>query len=186
MDQWVCLTEERNSVMCPAAGSGVPGAPADWEPPDGVEAHSPVLFLDLNADDLSTGKYLMLKLVKMDSLHAFNRIAFVSRRTRIQVIRVVCTLHSILSQATRKRVKYPFSEPTPSCRRNTAVNSSTCPSFATSRATSGPWPPRAGPWRRLGWLGRRSGVGSSGHNQVSVRLTNIPHDMLQPSASTRL
>ena len=57
VDQWVCLTEERNSVMCPAAGSGVPGAPADWEPPDGVEAHSPVLFLDLNADDLSTGKH---------------------------------------------------------------------------------------------------------------------------------
>ena len=79
VDQWVCLTEERNSVMCPAAGSGVPGAPADWEPPDGVEAHSPVLFLDLNADDLSTGKYLMLKLVKMDSLHAFNHVAFVSR-----------------------------------------------------------------------------------------------------------
>ena len=78
VDQWVCLTEERNSVMCPAAGSGVPGAPADWEPPDGVEAPSPVLFLDLNADDLSTGKYLMHKL-KMDSLHAFSHVAFVSR-----------------------------------------------------------------------------------------------------------
>lgn len=56
VEQWVCLTEERNSVMVPAAGSGVPGAPADWEPPDGMEVHSPVLFLDLNADDLSTGK----------------------------------------------------------------------------------------------------------------------------------
>ena len=56
VEQWVCLTEERNSVMVPAAGSGVPGAPADWEPPDGTETHSPVLFLDLNADDLSTGK----------------------------------------------------------------------------------------------------------------------------------
>ena len=55
VDQWVCLTEERNSVMVPAAGSGVPGAPADWDPPDGTEAHCPVLFLDLNADDLSTG-----------------------------------------------------------------------------------------------------------------------------------
>ena len=55
VDQWVCLTEERNSVMVPAPNSGVPGAPADWEPPDGTEAHSPVLFLDLNADDLSTG-----------------------------------------------------------------------------------------------------------------------------------
>ena len=41
--------------MVPAAGSGVPGAPADWEPPDGIEQHTPVLFLDLNADDLSTG-----------------------------------------------------------------------------------------------------------------------------------
>ncbi len=56
VDQWVSLTEERNSVMVPAAGSGVPGAPADWEPPDGTEAHSPVIFLDLNADDLSTGE----------------------------------------------------------------------------------------------------------------------------------
>ena len=55
VDQWVCLTEERNSVMVPTAGSGVPGAPADWEPPDGTEHHSPVIFLDLNADDLSTG-----------------------------------------------------------------------------------------------------------------------------------
>ncbi|XP_040583928.1 kinesin-like protein KIF13A isoform X2 [Lepeophtheirus salmonis] len=53
--QWVCLTEERNSVMVPAPNSGVPGAPADWEPPDGTEVHVPVLFLDLNADDLSTG-----------------------------------------------------------------------------------------------------------------------------------
>lgn len=41
--------------MVPMAGSGVPGAPADWDPPDGMETHSPVLFLDLNADDLSTG-----------------------------------------------------------------------------------------------------------------------------------
>lgn len=31
VDQWVSLTEERESVMVPAAGSGVPGAPADWE-----------------------------------------------------------------------------------------------------------------------------------------------------------
>ena len=41
--------------MVPAPGSGVPGAPADWEAPDGIEQHIPVLFLDLNADDLSTG-----------------------------------------------------------------------------------------------------------------------------------
>ena len=30
IDQWVVLTEERNAVLVPAAGSGIPGAPADW------------------------------------------------------------------------------------------------------------------------------------------------------------
>ncbi|KOX74799.1 Kinesin-like protein KIF13A [Melipona quadrifasciata] len=54
VDQWVSLTEERNAVLVPAAGSGIPGAPADWNPPSGMEPHIPVLFLDLNADDLST------------------------------------------------------------------------------------------------------------------------------------
>ncbi|XP_033209116.1 kinesin-like protein KIF13A [Belonocnema kinseyi] len=54
VDQWVSLTEERNAVLVPAAGSGIPGAPADWSPPSDMEPHIPVLFLDLNADDLST------------------------------------------------------------------------------------------------------------------------------------
>ncbi|XP_069939378.1 kinesin-like protein KIF13A isoform X4 [Cherax quadricarinatus] len=54
VDQWVSLTEERNAVLVPAAGSSIPGAPADWDPPPGMEAHVPVLFLDLNADDFST------------------------------------------------------------------------------------------------------------------------------------
>ncbi|KDR07162.1 Kinesin-like protein KIF13A [Zootermopsis nevadensis] len=54
VDQWVSLTEERNAVLVPSAGSGIPGAPADWDPPSGMEPHVPVLFLDLNADDLST------------------------------------------------------------------------------------------------------------------------------------
>lgn len=53
VNQWVSLTEERNAVLVPAAGSGIPGAPAAWEPPAGMEPHVPVLFLDLNADDLS-------------------------------------------------------------------------------------------------------------------------------------
>jgi len=30
IDQWVSLTEERNAVFVPAAGSNIPGAPADW------------------------------------------------------------------------------------------------------------------------------------------------------------
>lgn len=54
IDQWVCLTEERNAVFVPASGSGIPGAPADSDPPLGIEKHIPVLFLDLNADDMST------------------------------------------------------------------------------------------------------------------------------------
>ncbi|XP_059615557.1 kinesin-like protein KIF13B isoform X4 [Phlebotomus argentipes] len=52
--QWVSLTEERNAVLVPAPGSGIPGAPASWDPSPGMEPHVPVLFLDLNADDLST------------------------------------------------------------------------------------------------------------------------------------
>uniref|UniRef100_A0A665VKJ4 Kinesin family member 13A n=1 Tax=Echeneis naucrates TaxID=173247 RepID=A0A665VKJ4_ECHNA len=50
VEQWVGLTEERNAVLVPAAGSGIPGAPADWCPPAGMEAHIPVLFLDLNGE----------------------------------------------------------------------------------------------------------------------------------------
>uniref|UniRef100_A0A8C8Y7M8 Kinesin family member 13A n=1 Tax=Panthera leo TaxID=9689 RepID=A0A8C8Y7M8_PANLE len=49
VEQWVGLTEERNAVLVPAPGSGVPGAPAHWIPPPGMETHIPVLFLDLNA-----------------------------------------------------------------------------------------------------------------------------------------
>ena len=55
VEQRFYLTEERHFVMVPAPGSGVPGAPADWDPPEGMEHHTPVLFLDLNADDFSTG-----------------------------------------------------------------------------------------------------------------------------------
>uniref|UniRef100_A0A3Q2E1X4 Kinesin family member 13A n=1 Tax=Cyprinodon variegatus TaxID=28743 RepID=A0A3Q2E1X4_CYPVA len=56
VEQWVGLTEERNAVLVPAAGSGIPGAPADWTPPAGMEAHIPVLFLDLNADNLTVNE----------------------------------------------------------------------------------------------------------------------------------
>ncbi|XP_040020195.2 kinesin-like protein KIF13A isoform X3 [Gasterosteus aculeatus] len=58
VEQWVGLTEERNAVLVPASGSGIPGAPADWTPPAGVEAHIPVLFLDLNADNLTVNEQL--------------------------------------------------------------------------------------------------------------------------------
>ncbi|XP_062524750.1 kinesin-like protein KIF13B isoform X2 [Bombyx mori] len=54
VEQWVSLTEERNAVLVPSPGSPIPGAPAAWTPPPGMEQHIPVLFLDLNADDLTT------------------------------------------------------------------------------------------------------------------------------------
>ena len=75
VNQWVSLTEERNAVLVPNPGSGIPGtysicfifrsfvlhrcfptgAPVstDWNPGVGLERHVPVLFLDLNPDDLS-------------------------------------------------------------------------------------------------------------------------------------
>lgn len=37
----------------------IPGAPANWTPPAGMETHIPVLFLDLNADDLSANEQLV-------------------------------------------------------------------------------------------------------------------------------
>ncbi|XP_015261843.1 PREDICTED: kinesin-like protein KIF13A, partial [Gekko japonicus] len=59
VEQWVGLTEERNAVLVPAPDSGIPGAPANWIPPSGMETHIPVLFLDLNADDLSANEQLV-------------------------------------------------------------------------------------------------------------------------------
>ncbi|XP_067267413.1 kinesin-like protein KIF13A isoform X2 [Chanodichthys erythropterus] len=58
VEQWVGLTEERNAVLVSAPGSGIPGAPAHWVPPAGMEAHIPVLFLDLNADNLTVNDQL--------------------------------------------------------------------------------------------------------------------------------
>jgi kinesin family protein 13 len=49
IDQWVSLTDERNAFNCPLPGSEIPGAPADWNPPPGMESHIPVIFLDLNS-----------------------------------------------------------------------------------------------------------------------------------------
>ncbi|KAM3728674.1 Kinesin-like protein [Dirofilaria immitis] len=53
INQWVALTEERNAISVPAANSDIPGSPAEWSPPLGTERHIPVLFLDLNSDDVT-------------------------------------------------------------------------------------------------------------------------------------
>ncbi|KAI6210619.1 Kinesin-73 [Aphelenchoides besseyi] len=53
--QWMLLTEERNAISIPPANSNIPGAPAEWTPPPGIEQHIPVVFLDTNADELTVG-----------------------------------------------------------------------------------------------------------------------------------
>eukprot|EP00057_Strongylocentrotus_purpuratus_P008261 XP_011662735.1 PREDICTED: kinesin-like protein KIF13A isoform X3 [Strongylocentrotus purpuratus] len=58
INQWVSLTEERNAVLVPAPESGVPGAPANWAPPPGMETHKPVLFLDIETDEMGTSGLL--------------------------------------------------------------------------------------------------------------------------------
>uniref|UniRef100_A0A8C9TLZ7 Kinesin family member 13A n=1 Tax=Scleropages formosus TaxID=113540 RepID=A0A8C9TLZ7_SCLFO len=57
VEQWVGLTEERNAVLVPAPGSGIPGAPAHWTPCAGMEVHIPVLFLDLNVNGQLSGPH---------------------------------------------------------------------------------------------------------------------------------
>ncbi|XP_056419792.1 kinesin-like protein KIF13B isoform X1 [Hyla sarda] len=54
LEMRLTLTEERNSVLVPSAGSGIPGSPANWTPVSGMETHIPVIFLDLNVDDFSS------------------------------------------------------------------------------------------------------------------------------------
>ncbi|KAI6243777.1 hypothetical protein M3Y99_00041700 [Aphelenchoides fujianensis] len=53
--QWMLLTEERNAISVPTPNSNIPGAPADWTPPAGIEQHVPVVFLDAKADELAAG-----------------------------------------------------------------------------------------------------------------------------------
>ncbi|XP_019849545.1 PREDICTED: kinesin-like protein KIF13B [Amphimedon queenslandica] len=51
IDQWTMLQWERMAVVQPKAGSGVPGAPTNWQLVPGMEAKVPVVFLDLNSGD---------------------------------------------------------------------------------------------------------------------------------------
>lgn len=47
-DQWLTLTEERGALANPPPG--IPGAPAMWQPPDHMEMHIPILFLDTGSE----------------------------------------------------------------------------------------------------------------------------------------
>ncbi|XP_048842294.1 LOW QUALITY PROTEIN: kinesin-like protein KIF13B [Brienomyrus brachyistius] len=54
LERRLTLTEERNAVLVPSAGSGIPGAPAEWVPVPGMETHIPVLFLGLCTEDMNS------------------------------------------------------------------------------------------------------------------------------------
>lgn len=58
LEMRLTLTEERNAVLVPSAGSSIPGAPAKWTPALGMETHIPVLFLSLSADNYSSQENL--------------------------------------------------------------------------------------------------------------------------------
>uniref|UniRef100_A0A0N4Z4F3 Kinesin motor domain-containing protein n=1 Tax=Parastrongyloides trichosuri TaxID=131310 RepID=A0A0N4Z4F3_PARTI len=51
--QWMILTEERNAVSVPAINSSIPGAPSDIEFPIGCEKHVPVVFLNIDTEEMN-------------------------------------------------------------------------------------------------------------------------------------
>lgn len=59
IDQWTMLQWERTAVVQPKAGSGVPGAPTNWELGSGMESRVPVVFLDLNNEEDEEEEELM-------------------------------------------------------------------------------------------------------------------------------
>uniref|UniRef100_A0A913HFY2 Kinesin motor domain-containing protein n=2 Tax=Strongyloides stercoralis TaxID=6248 RepID=A0A913HFY2_STRER len=51
--QWMILTEERNAVSVPATNSSIPGAPSDISVPTGCEKHVPVVFLNIDTEEMN-------------------------------------------------------------------------------------------------------------------------------------
>ncbi len=45
IEQLLVLTEERNALFVPQAGTSIPGSSVDWNPPPGLEPHVPVVLL---------------------------------------------------------------------------------------------------------------------------------------------
>nr|XP_054361637.1 kinesin-like protein KIF13A [Mirounga angustirostris] len=94
VEQWVGLTEERNAVLVPAPGSGVPGAPAHWVPPPGMETHIPVLFLDLNGKQIRVRGALAFHLGLLTYFTSLNS-AFLSYQSFTQSLKRRISLKNI-------------------------------------------------------------------------------------------
>nr|VZI47801.1 unnamed protein product [Spirometra erinaceieuropaei] len=50
LNRWVSSIQERDAILVPPAGSGLPGAPASGNPPAGMEYHNSLLFVDLQSE----------------------------------------------------------------------------------------------------------------------------------------
>ncbi|KAL7671371.1 hypothetical protein ACOME3_006271 [Neoechinorhynchus agilis] len=75
------LVTEQNAVEIPAAGSGIPGAPADWRPPIGMEEHIPIFFLDLKHDDNALNTELEVRLDDEEENDAFLELPILQHAT---------------------------------------------------------------------------------------------------------
>uniref|UniRef100_A0AAQ5Z0F0 Kinesin motor domain-containing protein n=1 Tax=Amphiprion ocellaris TaxID=80972 RepID=A0AAQ5Z0F0_AMPOC len=110
------LTEERNAVLVPSAGSGIPGAPVERVPVPGMETHIPVLFLDLSGDSTEEfSRHLPLNLVQVkveaswdSTVHEcpqLSRVTSADQRVYLTVRSVVQLSHPAHMQLVlRKRI----------------------------------------------------------------------------------
>jgi kinesin family protein 13 len=83
LGQLMHLAEERHIAVFPPSASGIPGAPAAWQPPPTIEMHRPLIFLDTNSsndiagleailDEENKTKMLQLPLIQNASDEVWN------------------------------------------------------------------------------------------------------------------
>uniref|UniRef100_A0A8C9ZHD3 Kinesin family member 13B n=1 Tax=Sander lucioperca TaxID=283035 RepID=A0A8C9ZHD3_SANLU len=102
------LTEERNAVLVPSAGSGIPGAPVERVPIPGMETHIPVLFLDLSGMSFLTPFILHVEASWDSTVHKcpqLSRVMSADQRVYLTVSTVVQLSHPAQMQLVlRKRI----------------------------------------------------------------------------------
>jgi len=55
--QLVSLGEEQAALDAPEDNSGLPGSTIEWEPAVGMEKHVPIIFLDIDQDETTSGSF---------------------------------------------------------------------------------------------------------------------------------
>ena len=100
MDQWVMLTEEYNAKENPEY-SDIPGAPANWKPAAGMEYHIPVIFMDLDKENMRCSE----QFVGMDSFidHELDSVSMelpIIRRDEGAFTEAICSWDSSLHDSS--------------------------------------------------------------------------------------